>query len=340
MAARARNRRSDPVRRGLLLLLATMGLPLVAQAAPQGSAKALFLDMQHALKSRSYQGSVVYMRNGQPEAYRLIACSDGYARLTALTGPPREVVRGPHVAVRLRGGKPYMAIREPRKGGAPLPFPPATQAPISGLKQWYRFELGGLSRIAGERARLLELVPRDHWRYGYRVWISRASSLPLRSQLVGSRGGVLEQAFFTRITILRESQARKLIGTPALRLAAHAASVALPASARASCPGKRASGVVSLGQLPPGFQVLHRQCQVTPGGGVPVTHVTLGDGINDVSVFVAPHRSGGATLTGQTAMGPVHAMGRIAGGYAVTVMGTVPMVTIARIARGVRIKSQ
>ena len=340
MAARSRNRRSDPVRRGLLLLLASLSLPLAAQAAQPDTAKALFVDMQHALKSSSYEGSVVYMRNGQPEAYRLIACSDGYARLTALTGPPREVVRGPHVAVRLRGGKPYMAIREPREGGAPLPFPPATQAAMSRLKQWYRFELGGLSRVAGESARLLELVPRDHWRYGYRVWISPASGLPLRSQLVGSHGGILEQAFFTRITILKATQARKLIGAPALRLAAHAASSALPASARASCPGKRVPGVVRLEQLPPGFDVLHRQCQVTPGGGVPVTHVILGDGINDVSVFVAPHRTGGATLTGQTAMGPVHAMGRIAGGYAVTVMGTVPMVTIARIARGVRIKAQ
>jgi len=323
------------MRPGFLLLLAALCLPLTALAGP--NPEAWFTLMQQALKSRSYQGNIVYMHRGEPVAYRLVACADGYARLSSLTGPPREVIRGPHVAVRIRAGSAYMVVREPRQGGAPLPFPPATQAPVNRLSRWYRFELGGWSRVAGENARLVELVPRDHWRYGYRVWISRTSDLPLRSQLVGPRGGVLEQAFFTHVKLLDEATARGLIGSKAMTLVKHAASSPKARAANA-CPGATASGAVSIHGLPPGYHLLRQQCQAAPGARIAVTHAVLSDGLSSVSVFVAPHNTGGATLTGQTSMGSVHAMGRIADGYAVTVMGTVPMSTISRIARGVRIK--
>lgn len=324
------------MRSGFLLLLAALCLPLTAFAGP--NPEAWFTLMQQALKSRSYQGNIVYMRHGEPAAYRLVACSDGYARLSSLTGPPREVVRGPHVAVRIRAGTAFMVVREPRHGGAPLPFPPATQAPVNQLARWYRFELGGWSRVAGENARLVELVPRDHWRYGYRVWISRSSDLPLRSQLVGPQGGVMEQAFFTHVKLLDESTARGLIGSKAMSLVKQAAS-SPKAKAANACPGAAASGAVSIHELPPGYHLLRQQCQAAPGARIAVTHVILSDGLSSVSVFVAPHHTGGATLTGQTSMGSVHAMGRIANGYAVTVMGTVPMSTISRISRGVRIKT-
>lgn len=337
MKGRDQTRRTDSMRSGILLLLAALCLPLNAFAGtkPEG----WFTLMQQALRSRSYQGNIVYMHNGVPAAYRLVACADGYARMNSLTGPAREVVRGPHVAVRVRSGSAYMVVHEPRQGGAPLPFPPATQTPVSQLAKWYRFELGGWSRVAGEDARLVELIPRDQWRYGYRVWISRTTDLPLRSQLVGLHGGVLEQAFFTHVKILDKATAHGLIGNKAITLVAHAASSPAAASAEV-CPRTAASGPVSFKGLPPGYSFLRQQCQSEPGAKLAITHVILGDGLNTVSVFVAPHSTEGATLTGQTSMGAVHAMGRIAGGYAVTVMGTVPMSTIARIARSVRIKTQ
>ncbi len=336
MKGRVQTRRTDSMRSGILLLLVALCLPLNAFAG--ANPETWFTLMQQALKSRSYQGNIVYMHNGVPAAYRLVACADGYARMNSLTGPAREVVRGPHVAVRVRAGTAYMVVHEPRQGGAPLPFPPATQTPVPQIAKWYRFELGGWSRVAGEDARLVELVPRDQWRYGYRVWISRTTDLPLRSQLVGPQGSVLEQAFFTHVKILDTATAHGLIGSKAITLVAHAASSPTPASAKA-CPKTTDSGPVSFKELPPGYNLLRQQCQAAPGDKSAITHVMLGDGLNTVSVFVTPHNTGGATLTGQTSMGAVHAMGRIADGYAVTVMGTVPMSTIARIARGVRIKT-
>ncbi len=317
------------------LVLAALSLPVVGWASEAPTA--WFSRMQHILATQSYQGDIVYMGNSQPQAYRLVACSDGYARLNALSGPPREVIRGPHVAVRMQAGSAAMVVRGMGNEAAPLPFPPVTRTPVARLERWYRFVLGGSSRVAAQTARLVKLIPRDHWRYGYRIWIGEKSGMPLSSQLIGLRGNVLEQAFFTRIQLLDTARARALIGTKALSLAAHAAATPQTVVA-AICPDKNAVGTIVLKNMPVGFERISEICEFIPQQNAKVIHILVSDGLANVSVFVAPRQSGGATLMGETGMGPVHAVGRIAGGYAVTAMGTVPLATVSRIANGVRIK--
>lgn len=323
------------MRFALALVLASLALPATGWAGD--SPAAWFSRMQQALAKYSYEGNVVYMGNGPPQAYQLVACSDGYARLSALSGPPREVIRGPHVAVRMRAGSAAMIVHERGNEAAPLPFPPVTRTPPDRLQKWYRFVLGGSSRVAGQPARLLELIPRDHWRYGYRLWISRDSGMPLSSQLMGPRGGILEQAFFTNLKLLNTATARGLIGDKALTLAAHAASA--PRALAADCPAQAGAGTVDLQGLPAGFSKIGESCESTPRQNRPVTHILVSDGLTSVSVFVTPRSSNGATLMGETGLGPVHAVGRVADGYAVTVMGTAPLATVSKIAQGVRIST-
>ncbi|MGA7965743.1 MAG: MucB/RseB C-terminal domain-containing protein [Gammaproteobacteria bacterium] len=331
---------SDPMRLSLVLLaLAALGLP-VAGRAGETTPAAWFARMQKTLTTQSYQGNIVYMGSSQPTAYQLVACSDGYARLSALSGPPREVIHGPHVAVRMRAGHTALVVHEMGNEAAPLPFPPVTRTPVAKLEHWYRFVLGGSNRVAGQAAQLVELVPRDRWRYGYRIWISKKSGMPLSSQLIGLRGGVLEQAFFTSIQLLDMATARGLIGGKALSLAAHAASAPQATIAAAKCPDKDGAGAVNLEHLPAGFELVSESCESAPLHATPVTHLLVSDGLTHVSVFVSPRQNGGATLMGETGMGPVHAVGRVAGGYAVTVLGTAPLATVSSIANGVRIKKQ
>ncbi len=329
------HRRTDSMRLSAGLVLAALSLPVTGWASEAPTA--WFSRMQHILATQSYQGDIVYMGNSQPQAYRLVACSDGYARLNALSGPPREVIRGPHVAVRMRAGSAALVVHGMGNEAAPLPFPPVTRTPVAKLERWYRFVLGGSSRVADQTAQLVELIPRDHWRYGYRIWIGRKSGMPLSSQLIGLRGNILEQAFFTRIRLLDMATARALIGAKALSLAAHAASAPQPLAATI-CPDKEAVGGVVLKNLPAGFEQISKTCESTPQQDTEVIHILVSDGLANVSVFVAPRQSGGTTLMGETGMGPVHAVGRIAGGYAVTAMGTVPLATVLSIANGVRIE--
>lgn len=316
------------------ILLAAVALPAIAMAGD--SAEAWFARMQNALGRQSYQGTIVYIGNGQPMAYRLIVSAGGYARVTALSGPPREIIRGPRVAVRVRANGATMVVHGMAGDASPLPFPPATRTAPAKLVKIYRLELGGWNRVAGENARLVELVARDRWRYGYRVWIGRKSGLPLRSELVDSRGNVLEQAFFTRLHLIDAKAAKNEIGDKALALARNAGTASTLAAAR-PCPGAEGSEQVKLTRLPGGFHELHMACEQGPPNTAPVTHILVSDGLATVSVFIARRADNGGTLVGGTSLGAVHAVGRIEGGYAVTAMGTVPFATVARIANGVKI---
>ncbi|MGH8273008.1 MAG: MucB/RseB C-terminal domain-containing protein [Gammaproteobacteria bacterium] len=301
-------------------------LPL--RAAPSSAADWLS-HMQQALAHKSYRGVLVFMGNGGAVTYQLVVSQGKYARMTALTGPQREILRGPKAVIRLRNGGNAMVIRGMGGGASPLPFPPATRVDLSKLKRHYALELGGSSRVAGRAVQLMQIVPRDKWRYGYRVWIGAQSGLPLRSELVTSAGKTLEQAFFTHLSLIQAPAAESAIGAKAVSILAHASKG--DNSSEGACSGKN-TPAFNFKQLPPGFHVTKTVCESAPAGELPVTHVLITDGLATVSLFVAAHPAGGPALVGATAVGSVHAVGRLEGSYALTAMGDVPIGTVARIA--------
>lgn len=317
------------------IALVALACPAIAFAA-NDSAQAWFQRMQHALASESYAGVVVYLGAGRTATYDLVVCGDGIAKLTALSGPAREILRGPDVAVRRRADGATMVVDGVAAAGSPLPFPPATQIGVDELR-YYEPALAGWDRVAGEPARVLSLVPRDQWRYGYRVWIGANSGLPLRSELLNDNGQILEQAFFAHLDLLTADAARARIGAKSIALLERAEHDAAK-DTHGPCSGEGISHV-GVADLPPGFKVLNTVCERAPGATTPVTHLLVGDGLATVSVFLAPHHPKGPALVGGTALGSVHAVGRIDQGYSVTAMGDAPFPTIARIARGVVVAS-
>lgn len=320
-------------RRAVFLSVALL-FPVVAWAAPE-NAQDWFVRMQKALAGQSYSGVVVYEHGGRPLAYRLVVANDGYAVLKALSGAAREIVRGPHVVIRLMENGSSMVIH----GGAmPLPFPPATQTNIQQLSAHYRMQLAGWDRIAGERTRIIALVPRDRWRYGYRLWVGQDSGLPLRSELISSNGDLLQQAFFTQLNLISTAQADSAIGPEKLTLIARSEKRALQAE-----QGPCSSGEVETLDnklLPPGFNNIHTVCEDPPAVPQPVTHFLVSDGLTTISVFVTPHHDYGSALVGSTELGAVHAVGIVQSGFSVTVMGDAPFPTISDIAHSVTFSSR
>lgn len=320
-------------RRAVLLSVALL-FPVLAWAAPE-SARDWFVRMQKALAGQSYSGVVVYEHGGQPLAYRLIVANDGFALLTALSGATREIVRGPHVVIRLMGNGSSMVIH----GGAmPLPFPPATRTSLGRLSAYYEMQLAGWDRIAGEKARIIALIPRDQWRYGYRLWIGQDSGLPLRSELISNDGNLLQQAFFTQLQLISEARAKSDIGANRLALVARSEK-ATQHNALGPCPSGETEALDSK-TLPPGFSRVRTVCERPPAVPQPVTHFLVSDGLTTISVFVTPHRDYRSTLVGSTALGPVHAVGIVQSGFAVTVLGDAPFPTISHIAHSVTFTSR
>ncbi|HEX5314750.1 MAG TPA: MucB/RseB C-terminal domain-containing protein, partial [Gammaproteobacteria bacterium] len=131
------------------------------------------------------------------------------------------------------------------------------------------------------------------------------------------------------------AQARAKIGAKALALVTRDENAA-SRDAVGFCPAEHGGKLAPQG-LPPGFRVLRTVCEHQSGLDGPVTHLLVGDGLAMVSVFIAPYRSNGTALIGVTALGAVHAVGRVAGGYAITAMGDAPSITISRIASAVEV---
>ena len=48
-------------------------------------------------------------------------------------------------------------------------------------------KLGDVERVAGIECQMLLLEPKDNARYGYRLWVDRASGLLLRAQTLNER---------------------------------------------------------------------------------------------------------------------------------------------------------
>lgn len=319
---------------GLVAASVALFCTVTTWAAPM-SATDWLAYMQDALSQRSYRGVLVFMGRGRPATYQLVVSKGTYARMTSLTGPSREIIRGPHVVLRQRPNGRMMVVRGMGGGASPLPFPPATRVKSDVLEKSYKLELGGTNRVAGETAQLMQIVPRDHWRYGYRVWISRQSGLPLRSELVTSEGKTLQQAFFTHLNTIGAPAAMSAIGARAMSALS---SASLKGDSRRGGCANYNQASFSFKGLPPGYRVLKTVCEQAPNGsGPPVTHLLIGDGLATVSLFVTLHRKGRPALVGKTTIGAVHAVGRIEGSFALTAMGDAPIATVERVARSLAV---
>ena len=187
----------------------------------------------------------------------------------------------------------------------------------------YRLQMAGSRRVAGRDAVVMNVLPRDIYRYGYQMALDRETGLLLKTQTVSQDGQVLERFQFadveigdvdvdgTRVEVLHET--------------AHPHG-AVGAAGPANTPGWTVSW------LPDGFMLTGS----APDSG---NNKTFTDGLASFTVFVEPithlHQPG----AGQARQGGTTAYTRglaIAGKPAlVTVLGEVPLNTARRVVESV-----
>lgn len=300
-AGAGRGRRAFP---GLLLaacLLAGAG-PAFADDAADWLAR-----MRAALAAQAFEGTLVHLRDGQLDALDVSHHSGPQGpvdHLRSRSGEPRDLQRSAGAA-RLSAldaaATPQVLVGATRAAGPPA-APPADV---------YRLVLLGNGRIAGRPTRLLEIRPRDGFRYGYRLWLDRETALPLKSVAFDPDGSAVEQWMFTAITF-----------DPTV--------VAPPPAAGVPAADPAGRGRWQVRDLPPGF----RRVSLTDSeaGG---EHHVYSDGLARVSLFVEPLAEQGPTLSGVGRRGALSMVGRVAAGRQLTVIGEVPPLTAERIAQGV-----
>ena len=242
--------------------------------------------MNTAISTRNYDGTFFHVRGGQVETLRIIhRVQEGAVseRLVSLDGSGREFIRtGTELTCYLPDERVVLVEQRPAEalllGNLPQ-FDGSTAAHYD-MRHMER------GRLMGRAARIVEVAPRDEFRYGYRLWIDEETAMPLKTQLCDGEGNVVEQVVFASLELpdrIPDSAFKPQVATEGFRWLRPAAGVL------AAGVGAAANGPPVLWdamKLPPGFRITSRATQLMAGSESPVSHVVLSDGVASVSVFV------------------------------------------------------
>jgi sigma-E factor negative regulatory protein RseB len=226
-----------------------------------------------------------------------------------------------------------MGVHEYRKV-SDRAFPSILPEQVGMLSRNYHFKFGDDDRIADRAARIILVRPKDHFRYGYRLWADRQSGLLLKADLVDENEKAIEQYMFTQIEIgkvLDDSLLKP--HTPKQDLLWHGEK---PTTQKQIVK----SNTWIAGEMPSGYKLTSSMQRMIPVRDMPVHHLVYSDGVATVSVFIEKRDAKSATkvMRGTSRMGAVHAFGKALGEYQVTVVGEVPAATVEMIGESVRRK--
>jgi sigma-E factor negative regulatory protein RseB len=286
--------------------------------------------MGQALQTLNYHGSLVYINDGRVESLQLIHKNDGqgeFERLVHLSGEPREVIRNNDVVTCYLPDSQSVVVGQRRFNNhlfAKLTVNLSQFAPN------YSFVTAGSNRVAGKNARIIEINPKDPYRYGYRLWIDETTNLLLKSELVNSQGKVLEQMMFTQIDIVDH------IPEAMLKPAVSGESFTWHGDADKSDKDLDVDRAWHVANLPSGFMISARYKQQMPNSSQPAEHMIISDGLASVSVYIEPFNAKSQSFVGASRKGAVNIFGSVHEDHQVTVLGEVPMPTVEIIAQSIR----
>lgn len=281
--------------------------------------------MVGAAGSLAYEGTFVYLHGSQLESMRVIhAVQDGRARehLISLNGSAREVIRDQGEVICILPDTKAVSISNSRNERS---FPTVLPMDLEGLSDYYDFHMRGEARVAGRPAKVVVIVPRDAYRYGYRLFLDAEHALPLKTEMLNGLGMAVSQTMFTSLRV-----------DPAIEVVSSLSSLKQKGYTwvhEEDRGSHSASGEASwhFKYLPAGFQLrasARHSDQISKDN---VEHFILSDGLATLSVYVEKIAGQGG-LQGESRMGAINAFGTQIAGYQVTAVGEVPAQTVEYIA--------
>ncbi len=303
-----------------LLLLTLIGGQAMAQEAGK------WLDrMNRAVDELNYRGTFVHAIDGTPETLNIVHRNvegNSGERILSVDGPRREIVRE-NDQVRWILPDQKLVLLETRKDVSPLVS--ALPSYSADLEPHYEINLRATARIANRPAQMIEIKPRDEFRYGYVLWLDKETAMPLKSQLMDERGHIVEQIWFTDINMAGDIAAADLEptintdGFSTMRPPDLARSVAANVPWRASA-------------VPGGFRLSAATQSPMPGSKYPVEHLVYSDGLATVSVFIEDPKTKAEVNDGFSKVGSTNTFSLTLRGRKVTAVGEVPRQTVRNIA--------
>jgi sigma-E factor negative regulatory protein RseB len=317
-----------------LLLASLVGVgPVFLQAASAAadatpnSAREWLDSMFRALQSLDYDGTFVYYHDGKLEAMRILHQASAGAekeRLVSLTGSAREVLRDDKVVTCIMPDNKSVMVGQSRPR---QPFPVVPED-LESLSPYYQLQDAGEDRVAGLMTRVIDIRPRDEYRYGYRFWIDTTNFMLLKYELSAVDGMAIEQVMFTGLRVGDRIPAAAL--EPSLTGEGYNWYRQEGGGENPAVTAGQPDWTVK--QLPAGFRMTAYQRKRLHQGSEHAEHMVFSDGLATVSVYVEKLMANSKAFTGLSSMGAMNAFGAVLDDYQVTVVGEVPAVTVQSMA--------
>lgn len=283
---------------------------------------ALLAQMASAMRSENYEGSFVYQHAGRIDTLRVFHAGGARERerLISLNGARNEVVRDGDNITCIRSDDSAIVYKG-TSGRGLLPLVPATANTRLGAN--YRIAISGEDRVAGYSADIVDIIPHDGFRYGYRLWIEKGSRLLLQSVVTDSKRHPLEQFMFVSL----------VIGTPPsdTDLVPRQRELITTTTADSNEVELRGKSMWKVAQPPPGF--LFRSARRSRDAIKGAEHLIYSDGLSSVSIYVEARGSGADDQTTMAGRGTMNVYTYSDDNWRFTILGDVPLATVTMMAR-------
>jgi sigma-E factor negative regulatory protein RseB len=310
-------------------LLSVLSPAILANEDTSLQAQQLINEMSRASKELNYDGIFVYQRDGRMETMRLIhkAGAEGeQERMVSLTGQAREVIRdGKSVTCILPENRSVMVKRNQPKQFLAAQLP----QPIETIADFYSFSVTGKDRVAGRSTWIVDIFPRDEYRYGYQLWIDEETKLLLKSELIDNTGRPIEQILFTQLDVVDN------ISPDLLKPSINGQGYTWYSGSAEDTPVRANNTGWQVTTMPRGFSQRDHEIQALAEGNIPVEHMVYSDGLAMVSVFIEKIDNEPDQIRGVSRKGGVNAYATYTDGYQVTAVGEVPQKTVQLMATSV-----
>ncbi|AOJ68188.1 MULTISPECIES: MucB/RseB C-terminal domain-containing protein [Burkholderia] len=295
--------------------------------------------IQQAAQQQNYEGTFVYQRGAYVQSSRIVhfaSKGDGeFEQVESLDGKPRKLLRHNDDLYTFVPERRLCVVERRQNKDS---FPALLGAGGEQVLSVYEPKALGRDRVAGLDAQVVELVPKDAYRFAYKLWTDAKTGLLLRSQTLDADDHVLEQIAFSQLQLGAAAPNQKTAIAAGMRNLGGWTVVRPPvAPIDIEAQGWQIAPTVA------GFRKIRevrrpmaaRDASDPP---IPVDQAVFTDGLATISVFIEPaeknSRKEGAGSTGAT-----HVLVKRRGDFWITVLGEAPPATLQQFASAIEYKA-
>jgi sigma-E factor negative regulatory protein RseB len=310
-----------------------MMLPALAAAADDP--RAWLERMSHAVEYLNYEGTLVHLHGSESSVLRIAhRVENGQITEHILSADAgREIIRTNDEVISIFPDK-RMVLVEERGERDKVQSPLRVHLPGASRidDALYNLAFMGSERVAGRSTQVLAIRPKDSFRYGYRIWLDRATAMPLKTQLIDEGGSMLEQVLFSEIMLPDRIPSSAVQPSVAVDSFSVRRAAQQPVAARDELLQDWA-----VTELPPGFTLTVEEARIGPDAGLGLRHLVYSDGLATVSLFVEPAVAASEQAEGLSQIGAANAYTTTVDGHMITAIGDVPVRTVELLARSARL---